>query len=291
MPDVVHVADETTNAEADEAPGDVVVDLFARLRAETANDEPAEGRDDVEAAPVASDDATPEQSSDQTADGTSGAESPFAQRSEALTPLIVAGARRLKRTLADEQNEVLNELRGGAPVTELAAIVPSADDHGANYRLAIADELEQAAVAAAASVDAELDSQGLAEAVGAGGESIDEWLVVPLRDRIERCVADADGDNAAIGSAVRSVYREWKTQHIDDQLDDVMHAVYGRAILAAVGDSTPVEWTADPERACCADCDDNTLAGCVRAGERFPTGNAFAPAHPGCRCLLVRTDG
>ena len=130
-----------------------------------------------------------------------------------------------------------------------------------------------------------------AKAVGAGGDVLDEWVTTPLRERLERCIADGDGDNTGITKRVRSVYREWKTQHIDEQLDDVVRAAYGRGVFAALAPGTPVTWVADPSRPACADCDDNTLAGVVAAGEAFPTGHLFAPAHLGCRCLLVRSDG
>ena len=43
-------------------------------------------------------------------------DTPFARRDEALTPFIVAAARKLKRVLADEQNDVLHALRGKEPV-------------------------------------------------------------------------------------------------------------------------------------------------------------------------------
>ena len=111
--------------------------------------------------------------------------------------------------------------------------------------------------------------------------------MAPLRERLERCVADGDGDNADIGKRVRAVYREWKTQHIDEQLDDVVRTAHGRGGLAAVEAGTPMVWVCDPSHQSCSDCDDNTLAGAVAAGDPFPTGHASAPAHVGCRCLLL----
>lgn len=109
----------------------------------------------------------------------------------------------------------------------------------------------------------------------------------PLRDRLERCVSEGDGDNAAITKKVRAVYRECKTRHIDEQLDDVIRAAHGQGLLAALAPATPVEWTPDPSHEVCADCDDNRLAGAVASGQPFPTGQVCTPAHPGCRCMLV----
>jgi hypothetical protein len=39
----------------------------------------------------------------------------------------------------------------------------------------------------------------------------------------------------------------------------------------------------------CSDCDDNALEPTVK-GKQFPTGQAFPPAHLGCKCLLVPAD-
>ena len=130
----------------------------------------------------------------------------------------------------------------------------------------------------------------MTSAIGAGRDALAEWLVNPLRERLERRLADGAGDNEAIAKSIRAVYREWKTQHIDEQLDDVLRTTHGRAVLAALPDGAPVCWGVDVEHPACADGDDNALAGCVAAGTPFPTGHLFAPSHTGCRCLLVPAD-
>ncbi len=58
----------------------------------------------------------------------------------------MASARKLKRALADEQNEVLDGLRRGT------AVLPARDQHTAKFAEAIDDELRAAAAAGAASV-------------------------------------------------------------------------------------------------------------------------------------------
>ena len=205
-----------------------------------------------------------------------------------MTPLIVASARKLKRALADEQNEVLDGLRRGT------AVLPARDQHIARFAEAIDDELRAAAAAGAASVAtgraAKLNKSQMTSTIGAGHDALTEWLVNPLRERLERSLADGEGDNEAIAKGIRAVYREWKTQHIDEQLDDVLRTTHGRAVLAALPDGAPVCWGVDAEHPACADGDDNALAGCVAAGTPFPTGHLFAPSHTGCRCLLVPAD-
>jgi hypothetical protein len=115
-------------------------------------------------------------------------------------------------------------------------------------------------------------------------------LVIPLRGRLERAIADGDGDNDDITKRVRAVYREWKTQHIDDQLDDVFRSAYSGGLHAAGATGTRLVWTNDPRVAPCPDCEDNALAGPVVVGDDYPTGHPSAPAHPGCTCLTLPVD-
>ena len=220
-------------------------------------------------------------------------DTPFARRDTELTPLIVLSARKLKRVLADEQNDLLHVLRRKDAVVAIDALLPVAAEHILRYAAAIDDELHHAALAGAASVDEgslvkhqrDIDRRhALAPAVDVLGSSI----VVPLRERLERAVTAATGDNAVLAESVRAIYREWKTQRIDEHLDDVVRMAFGRGALAALTPGTPVCWTIDPNGPACPDAEDNTLGGVVRAGDPFPTDHLCAPAHDGCRCMLQR---
>lgn len=296
-------ADETASAAADADADDdddhVVVDLFARLRSSTSNRD-AQDRDaqDRDAQSGDAQDGDAQSGDAQSGDARNGVEddldaeaSPFEQRDADLTPLIVASAKKLKRVLADEQNEVLDGLRRSDAVVDLGAIVPPAGEHAARYRTALVDDLLCAANAgaqiAAPESTKKLKKADANDAVEHAGVMLDERLVGPLRDRLERCISEGDGDNGAITQKVRAVYREWKTQHIDETLDDVMRTAHGRGLFAATEPGTPTLWTTDQRFTACPDCDDNALEGAVAAGDPFPTGHTFAPAHPGCRCMLL----
>jgi DivIVA domain-containing protein len=285
---------------------DVVVDLFARLRAtkhddESASDDSSEDGSATESDAEASDDSSdPDDTAAADADGddtTDGEDvvveaTPFDQRDADLTPLIVASARKLKRVLADEQNEVLDALRRNDPVRDLDALLPWTSHHAERYAVVLDDDLHAAANAGARLTATggrtpRLRKAAARQAVQQASETLTRSMVAPLRDRLERCISDGAGDNAAITKKVRAVYREWKTQHIDEQLDDVFRAAHGRGVLAAVELGSELVWTPDPGHEVCPDCDDNRLAGVVPAGQAYPTGHVCAPAHPGCRCLLL----
>jgi DivIVA domain-containing protein len=270
------VAAETEEIDDGDVTATDVDDLFARLRSgqpDTPIDETAETE---EPAAEVVDEA---------------AETPFGRRDAALVPLIVAGARKLKRALADEQNEVLDGLRRKEPVRNLDVLVPWESEHGDRYADAVGAELIAAAEAGAAAMSdrVELD-------VGPSGplapvrDALRAGLVAPLRERLDRAVAEGDGDNDAIARRVRAVYREWKTQHIDEELDDMFRLAYGRGAFAGIEAGTRVSWIVDPGAPACPDCEDNSLAGPVVVADAFPTGHTLAPSHAGCRCLLAPVD-
>jgi DivIVA domain-containing protein len=301
---------------------DVVVDLFARLRAgdpqviesqveieleiesEIEGDDAAslelvpDQIDETDPSDADGDDAAPtadlvtvDVSDDDGDDVVERENTLFDQRSADLTPIIISCARKLKRVLADEQNEVLDALRRSQPVTSLDDFLPASVEHGERYKSVIGDDLLLAAHAGASLMDSErvakLSKPAGKHAVQHASEMITRWLVEPLRDRLDRCVSEGGGDNSAITKKVRAAYREFKMQHIDDQLDDIVRAAHGQGLLAWIKPGTLVEWTPDPSHQACPDCDDNRLAGSVAAGVEFPTGHLSTPAHPGCRCMLI----
>jgi DivIVA domain-containing protein len=214
----------------------------------------------------------------------------FELRDEELSPVIAAMSRKLKRVLADEQNEVLDILRGKLPVKTLDAIVGPKADHSARMIEALDASLKAAALAGAKSLSKASDKdlqKMVASQMAAINEFVVATVVAPLRERLSRSISQAAGDNAELTSLVRLVYREWKNQHVDTQIDNIAQTSFGRGAFAALTPGAKVCWKVDPNGPACADAEDNSLAGFVNAGEAFPTGHTHAPAHAGCRCALV----
>lgn len=271
-----------------------VDDVFARLRAEhgTGDDEAAaaEAPDDA-SAPGEVDEASdadqepepdePDEPDDGAEDGDGAA---FAARAEALEPIERELARRLKRTLADEQNEVLDLLRRAKPAG-VDDLLPAAADHRARWSQVADESLAAAATAGAAWAGGE------AGPVDALTEALADELTGPLRDRIDRSFAASDGNLDDVADRVRALYREWKGQRLAESARHHVTAAYAQGAFDALPADATVRWVADPAAPACVDCDDNILAGAIGKGEGFPTGGPCAPAHPGCRCLvLVATD-
>ncbi|MCD9625614.1 DivIVA domain-containing protein [Rhabdothermincola salaria] len=195
-------------------------------------------------------------------------------------------SRRLKRDLSDEQNELLDAVRQvkGSPAAETVLSAP--DVQVERYR-----DLARPLLADAAEAGAELAGS---EGGGEVATDVDELagdlameLALPLRERLERCFAEAEGDPDELAERIRACYREWKSQRVDGPASAAVVAAADRGLLDALADGTPVRWVVDDGRTASPDCEDNALAEGVVKGEPFPTGHVAPPVHPSCRCLVV----
>jgi hypothetical protein len=265
-----HVDEGDDEVDDDEITATDVDNLFARLRSQGESSESTESTEEPSPAPT-----------------------PFEVRDEVLTPLIVSSGRTLKRVLADEQNDVLDRLRAKQPVRSIDDLVPPAAEHVHRYVDAIAGDLRAAGAAGAASIaPTEVDTASVDDeaVIGDVRAVVERDLVGPLRDRLGVGVGDVDGDNAQMAKKARAIYREWKAKRIDDHLDDLLRHAYCLGASGAVTPGEAVRWVFDPDVGACSDCEDNSLQGAIVAGTAFPTGHHAPPAHPGCRCLVVRSD-
>ena len=75
-------------------------------------------------------------------------------------------------------------------------------------------------------------------------------------------------------------------ESIDAHVDDIACAAHVRGAFLSLESGAVVGWMVDPERKCCSECEDNSLAGGVPKGTAFPTGHEHPLAHAGCKCLI-----
>jgi DivIVA domain-containing protein len=264
---------------------------IVRLESHTGDSEPSPAATQaVPAAEVGTDDSAAHDgpdASDSDGQGTPSAlaaADPFlARRDEIIAPLVATLARRLKRALQDDQNDILDRLRakgGWAP-----EVLPSTDEHQQRYVAAAIGQLTDAAHAGAVFAGGKPDD---APAVDAVAVALATDVIGPLRRRLEgEGLAVEAGDEAALVELVGAAFREWKGARVERLAGDQAVLAFSEAELAVVPDGTDLRWIVDDEGADCPDCDDNALAGAIRAGEAFPTGHPHPPAHAGCRCLLA----
>ena len=266
--DVSDDGDEGTNvvplfAGGDKPSGSSVDDIFARLREGEETDPSGEDND-----PDGEDDSDAE--------------------SAAFDELVAAASKKVKRVLADEQNAALETLRGKAQVNDVGDLVPTDVEHAATYTSTVTEEVDAAAVMGASTVGGSKPAARTLKRIRTEAiESISEGIVAVLRERLGAAVNAAAGDNDEISAKVRAVYREVKTKVIDDRVGDALWQARSAASVAAAPKGTLLRWVVAPGATACPDCEDNSLAAPVTAGEPFPTGHVNGPAHPGCRCRLV----
>ena len=216
----------------------------------------------------------------------------FDHRDEVLAPISVLITRKMKRVLADEENSILTYLQGKKAVVALEKVLPSADEHLQMYVEALAEELVSAAMAGAQSfskgLKADLRKKVTRSAVlQVVSKSIDETTIRPLRERIQRCVEQSNGNKDEMAQLVRNVYREMKLQRVEQQVADISHMAFSRGAYLSLAAGTKVCWMVDPNGPSCADAEDNSLAGATEIGSEFPTGHVHPMAHAGCRCLIA----
>ncbi|HEX2063564.1 MAG TPA: hypothetical protein VHE80_03990, partial [Acidimicrobiales bacterium] len=207
------------------------------------------------------------------------------QRDVVLEGIEAKLARKLKRALQDEQNEILDRLRSTKGRLVTTELLPSTRQQARHYRAAAEESLAEAAAAGVAFVS----GQGPGPNVSDVAAELAEELVRPLSRRLIGAMDGAgDDDRSALTERIGAAYREVKTHRSERLAGDCVIAAFSRGTLSAVP-GRPLRWVVDDQGGPCADCDDNALAGPTPAREAFPTGQAHPPAHAGCRCLLVPT--
>jgi len=222
-----------------------------------------------------------------------GDEATLQKRDEAIDSVEADLARRLKRVLQDEQNEVLDALRRQRTPAPLTALIEVGAQR-ARYREASTPTLELAAAAGATfgvATGAVTGSphRGVKQAAAEAAADLAADLVMGLRERLELSISENDSaqaDTDQFTESISSTYRQWKLQEIEPLARHYSHAAFVQGAFAAVAEGSALRWVVDDETPC-PDCDDNALAGPTPKGEEFPTGQSHPPAHPGCRCVLV----
>jgi len=218
----------------------------------------------------------------------------FVHRDEVLAPIIVALTSKIKRALADEENAMLTYLQGKKAAVALEKVLPEPAMHVQGYVEAVAEDVMSAAMGGAKSLSSSLKADLRRKVTSSAvmqvmSKNIDDVLVRPLRDRIQRCVEQSDGDREEMSKLIRSVYREWKMQRVEQHIGDVARLAFSRGAYLVLDQGTSVCWMVDPNGPPCADAEDNSLAGATALGSEFPTGHTHPTAHTGCRCLISPT--
>ena len=216
----------------------------------------------------------------------------FERRDIALIAVDESLVKKLKRVLADEENAMLNYLQSKKAQVALEKVLPSFENQLQTFVEATSKELIEAAMSGAQSLSKSLKSDlrkkiSNATVMQVLSKKLADDIVYPLRERIQKCVESSDGSASEMSSLIRSTYREWKMKQVDKIVGDISRLAYSRGAYLVLETGVKVCWMVDPNGPPCADAEDNSLAGEVNCGEKFPTGDEHPVIHAGCKCLVV----
>ena len=216
----------------------------------------------------------------------------FERRDSALIAVDEMLVKKLKRVLADEENAMLNYLQSKKAQVALEKVLPSFENQLQIFVEATSKELIEAAMSGAQSLSKSLKSDlrkkiSNATVMQVLSKKLADDIVYPLRERIQKCVESSDGSASEMSSLIRSTYREWKMKQVDKIVGDISRLAYSRGAYLVLETGVKVCWMVDPNGPPCADAEDNSLAGEVNCGEKFPTGDEHPVIHAGCKCLVV----
>jgi DivIVA domain-containing protein len=197
-------------------------------------------------------------------------------------------SRALKRVLLEEQNLLLDGLRNLKKNDKIASLLLG---DAARSRLVaeISPSIKTSHAAAAeflsdASRRARKSTFSSEESVSIAERLASEVIGV-LNARLSPTF-NGDGTGDAV-EAVGSAFRDWKAQRVESLASDYVTTAFGEGAVAyAISKKISLVWNVDDAGSNCPDCDDNSVAGSVQAGQAFPTGHVNPPVHPGCRCFL-----
>lgn len=213
-----------------------------------------------------------------------------------LDPLIADLSRASKRLLQDEQNLLLDAARRARARIEADRLLPDLAEHSATWAALLAPGVDAAYTGgrSAGALSGSGRSRKTANAPERVLNELAAGLIAPLRERLATTLAtvasEGPYESAAelqreLASAVGARYREWRATDLDVRLGDMIAAAYARGAYDGAPSGADLRWVTDAGQRC-PDCEDNSLEPTVK-GQAFPTGQAYPPAHPGCRCLVV----
>lgn len=257
-PGAARALDEATDGgdgDGHQVPTAAAGDLFDRLRREANPRRVAgagEGPSDDGAVVVAAGGDDPDASRDPL----------LAERDRTTGELARTLARRLKRSLADEENGLLVALRRHDGPLAVDRLLPARDGHHRRLADAALPTLAAAAAAGVATAHGEWPQwilDGSDTRVGDLAERLADDLVDPLREGIVGTETAAGLDDAV--ENVRAAYRQVGRRDVDRLAARAVRAAHQRGLLAALRPEASLGWRCEPGDSAPAATPGSTLGG------------------------------
>ena len=197
-------------------------------------------------------------------------------------------ARKLKRVIDDELNEVLDEMRRSRRNTTAADLFPDSVESVARVLDSVRGELAEAAaqgsvlLAEHGVTPQPIDTHRVADAMGPVvlARVVQSWV-----DELMVWLDGADFHDAAVVDRVRTAYRIRKLDEAHDLADTLVAAALNAGVVAASSRSVVLEWVSDH-----GDADPIFHLEGPRSGAVSQVIGDLAAADVRCRCLAVPID-
>lgn len=210
-------------------------------------------------------------------------------RDSALGDLPAASARRLKRLLQEDENDLLDRIRISRGQGSFDDDISPLDLHLRRFREGLRETLEEAFVAGRKSAQTSGPGGGSVTV----GDLISKQIVNPLRKEVSRVVEGgmaAQDTTSSIAGRASDVFRVWKGVRTELLGEGLAHSAFHHGMLDAwrERDVPTKRWIHSQAEAECPKgvCTSNAAAGPVPIDDTFPSGHLAPPAHGGCDCSL-----
>lgn len=211
------------------------------------------------------------------------------RRSEALGDLPAQTARRLKRLLQEDHNDLLDRLRvqrGKGPLDDNLA---PQEEQAARFSAGLKEALGRAFAEGRKAGGAQSES----DPSPAITKLVARQVVTPLRAEVSNAIAaglQAEDSASALSERANDVFRVWKGVRTQLLGEGIAYSAYHQGLLDVwrTKASSTKQWVISDEEAECPNdiCRRNADAGKVPTKNPFPSGHLAPPAHGGCTCTL-----
>jgi cell division initiation protein len=211
------------------------------------------------------------------------------KRRDALGDTPKSAARRLKRVLQEDQNQLLDRLRTQKGKGALHQNVPSLEDQIVRLVRGLGETLGDAFRAGRKVAGADVGDPDQAVR-----DLITRQVVHPLRNELEREVDSgltAQDTPTSIADRAGDIFRVWKGVRSQLLGEGLVYAAFHQGLTDAWRDQQVPgkRWVVSPDETQCPNnvCQQNADAANVGLTGRFPSGHFAPPGHGGCTCTLL----
>lgn len=213
----------------------------------------------------------------------------LSRRSEALSDLPAQTARRLKRLLQEEHNDLLDRLRTQRGKGDLEDNLAPQSEQLGRFVAGLSEALGRAFSEGRRAAG----SKGTVDPLAAVTRLVTRQVLNPLRSEITKAIQaglEAQDSASLLSERANDVFRVWKGVRTQLLGEGIAYAAYHQGLVDAWGSRAGAtkSWVFSDEQDCPNDiCRRNADAGAVGLKAPFPSGHLAPPAHGGCTCTLA----